>query len=183
MDPDEQSKTLAVSFALLSACLGTFGLLFDGLFTRRGINMQGATMGYAGLMSLLVLSYCIWYKVAPDSKNFSFGNLFSLLFKGLPSQTGFKKYLVAVFFFGFSIAWLTHFFFIWPAFYETFVAYVGTLKRFQILMTVVLGHILFGEGEFKKRLTAAIIIVIGAVLISTDSMPNRIATKIEGLGL
>lgn len=183
LNEEEKSKTLAVSFAFLSACLGTFGLLFDGLFTRRGINMQGATMGYTGLMLILVLTYCIWYKVAPGSKNFSFGNLFSQVFRGLPAKTGFKKYLLAIFFFGFGIAWLAHFFFIWPAFYETFIAYVGTLKRFQILMTVVLAHFLFGEGEFKKRLTASIVVIIGALLISTDSMPNRIATKIEGLGL
>ena len=59
---------------------------------------------------------------------------------------------------------------------------VGTLKRLQILVSVVLGFLIFKEQQFKQRFLAAILVIAGAVLISMDDLPARITTHIAGWG-
>jgi hypothetical protein len=62
------------------------------------------------------------------------------------------------------------------------VAYVGTLKRLSILTSVVLGYVFFKETKFKQRMWAASFIVAGTILIASDGLPARLASKIAGLG-
>lgn len=81
-----------------------------------------------------------------------------------------------------GILWVLHVVTIYPTFSRTFVAYVGTLKRFNILLSVIFGYLFFKEKDFKKRLWAAIIIVTGAMLIASDDLPGRLTTKIDYLG-
>ena len=166
----ERNKTIVVMLALASACLGTIGLLFDGLYTRRSITMQGLVLAAMGLTAFLTIAYAACYVIFPDAQ---------------PEQKFAKhlqwKTLVPILAMG--ILWVVHVLAIWPAFNQTLVAYTGTLKRFSVLISVVLGFLIFHEQDFKKRFWAASLIIAGAILIATDDLPARLATKIEGLGL
>jgi drug/metabolite transporter (DMT)-like permease len=69
-----------------------------------------------------------------------------------------------------------------PLYFEAYVAYVSTLYRLQILFTVVLGYLIFKEQDIKKRLVAATIIIVGAMLIASDDLPARITSHLELFG-
>lgn len=168
LSPEEKNKTIVVSLALGSAVLGTIGLLFDGLFTRRGVDLQGLSLGAMTMTAILSTIYLVWYLIRPDGKG-QFLSLFS------------KKYLLSLT--AISFAWILLVITAYPTYNQTFVAYVGTLKRLGILISVVVGSFYFGEEDFKKRLWATILIVLGAILISTDDLPQKITTEIEKLGL
>jgi len=172
LSKEERGQTLVVAMAFVSALMDTVGLLFDGLYTRRGGDMQGLMMAIIALIGSLGLSYTIWYFVKPDSSPAQKTNFFSVI-------SGKKMIGLIVLF---AVVWSLHWILIQPTFNKAFVAYVGTLKRFHIIIGVVLGHILFKEGDFKKRLGAALLIILGAVLISMDGLPARVSAKIEGLG-
>lgn len=170
----ERNKTIVVSLALTSACMGTIGLLCDGLYTRRGIDVQGLTLGSMAYAAILVFNFAFWYTIFPDRKPIAqYAN------GGRPIRFE-NKYLLILLVIG--ILWVVHIYTIWPAFNKTYVAYAGTLKRFSILVSVVFGSIIFKEQDFKKRLVAAFLVVIGAYFISLDNLPLRIATRIEGWG-
>jgi uncharacterized membrane protein len=165
----ERRKTIVVSLALGSACFGTIGLLFDGLYTRRSVSMQGLVLASMGLVAFLTTAYVIWYWIRPDAKpGQRLGNCFR------------KPIILPILMMG--ALWVLHVLAIQPTYLHTYVAYTGTLKRFSILITVVLGSLLFKEADFKKRLWAAIIIVAGALLIASDNLPLRLSTKIAGFG-
>ncbi|MDP3741675.1 MAG: hypothetical protein Q8R08_05135 [bacterium] len=166
----ERNRTMVVTLALASACMGTVGLLFDGLYTRRAVSVQGMVLASTGFTGLLFLVYSVWYRVFPDSKTDQY------ISAGL--KPGVRWLIV-----GMGIMWVLIVLGIQPAYNQTFVAYVGTLKRLSILLSVVLGYFFFREAEFKKRLWAASLIVMGAILIASDNLPARLATRIEGLGL
>lgn len=174
LSPEERDKTIVVSLALGSACMGTVGLLFDGLLMRRGVNLHGLFIGSMVQALALGSIYAVWFWFRPDN--------------GIrkPEAAAEKKYThISLFFYfvGIIAAWIIAVWLVNPAFNKTLVAYVGTLKRFSIIASVVFGWIFFGETEFKKRLWAAVLIVLGALFISLDDLPARIATKIEGIGI
>jgi len=160
--------------ALGSACFGTIGLFFDGLYTRRGIDMQGLTMAMITLFGIMAAGYLFFYILKPD-KTPKTEKFFGL------SAYGKNKKAVALI--GVATLLVVIIFLIQPTFNHTYVAYTGTLKRLSILMSVVMGHLFFNEGDFKKRIWAAILIIAGAILISTDDLPVKISSQIEGWGL
>lgn len=170
LSKEERNKTIVVTLSLGSACMGTIGLLFDGLYTRRAVTMQGLILASTALVSILFLVYMVWYAVKPDAKP-------TQQFYGCFQRTILLPILAL------GILCVLHVVAIQPTFNLTFVAYTGTLKRFSILMSVILGFLFFREEDFKKRLWAAVLIVAGAVLIAADDLPARLATKIEWLGL
>lgn len=172
LNADERSKTLVVCLSLGSAAMGTVGLLFDGLYTRRGVNMQGlviATVAFTGLMSG---AYASWYLLKPDSTPGQRADFLTAVFG--------RKFALLVLLF--AITWALQAISIQSTFNKSFVAYVGTLKRFHIFFSVILGYWLFREAEFKKRLWASVLIILGAIFISMDGLATRIATKVEILG-
>ena len=132
--------------------------------------MQGLVLAATTLVLILTVVYACWYVIRPDTTRSIFDTPFML-----PSVV----YLVPLF----GIVWMLHVVTISPAFNHTFVAYVGTLKRFSVLMSVALGYLLFKEGEFKKRLWVAALVVTGALLISADGIPQRLSSHMELLGL
>lgn len=178
---DERNKTLVVLMALGSATMGTVGLLFDGLYTRRGVTMQGLVVAVTGLTGILTLTYLVWYVVKPDTKPVSMGNGLALLGNNgrvITKKPGTAWVLVVMF----GVLWVAQVLLIQPAFKHTFVAYVGSLKRLAVLFSVVAGYFFFHETEFKKRLWAAVLIVAGAICISLDDLPSRLSAHVEGLG-
>jgi len=174
ISPEERSKTIVVSLALGSATMGTVGLLFDGLLMRRGINLHGLFLGSMTQALAMGITYSIWYGLRPDTKSKN---------QTAAKKTQVRRVLLISAFAGITAAWIIAVWLVNPAFNKTLVAYVGTLKRFSIIASVVLGWIFFSEVEFKKRLWAAILIVFGSLLISLDDLPTRIATKIAGIGI
>lgn len=169
LSKEERNKTIVVTLALGSAFMGTIGLLFDGLYARRSLTMQGLILASMGLVSILLLIYASWYLIRPDAKSMQrFHN-------GLQ-----RTILLPILVMG--ILWVLHVVTIYPMFNRTFVAYVGTLKRFNILLSVIFGYLFFKEEDFKKRFWAAILIVVGAMLIASDDLPTRLTTKIDYLG-
>jgi len=157
----ERNKNLAVMLSLGSAGLGTIGLIFDGLYSRRSINIQGLIFSAGVFVGLLCLIYLAWYLLrsatqpAQRFRSISRRAIFGLLAMG--------------------VLWVMQVVTIYPTFAKTFIAYTGTLKRFSILISVVLGYFLFHEQDIKKRLWAAIIILAGVILISLDDLPARLS--------
>lgn len=163
----DTAMVIVLSFG--SACLGTVGLLFDGIWTRRsGIGMQGLILGAMAFTAALSAIYGAWYCIAPDAtaqhrKGFA-------LFRE-------RTYSLALL--GISTAWILHIIFVYPVYNETYVAYVGALKRFSIPMSVLLGFLVFGEKKLATRMQAAVLMVIGAGLIARDGLAHRISKKFE----
>lgn len=170
--PELKGKALVVRISVLCACLGALGLLMDGLFVRRGGNLQGLILGAMTLTAILLIAYCAWYLISPDATPAQKANALPYFFTCVG----------VLLFLGMSIMTIVEYFFTYPAFDNTYVAYVGSLKRFHILISVILGRVFFGESEFKKRFFAACLILIGAILISTDQIPANLSSKIESLG-
>lgn len=176
LSPSERNKTIVVTLALGSACGGMVGLLFDGLYTRRAVTIQGLVLAATGLVCFLFLVYLGWYLIRPDAKKDPSGKQIQKFSACLNKTT---MILLAVL----GILWVAHVLAIAPTFNHTLIAYTGTLKRLSILVSVVLGYFIFKESDFKKRFLAAILIVIGALLIASDDMPARLSAHIVGLGL
>ena len=170
LSPEERNKTIVVTLALGSAAFGTMGLLFDGLYTRRGVNMQGLVLG--AMIFTAILSSVYWIcNLISDRK--------MVRVISPPHRWTRKIFVAVVLCSGF---WVGHILLIWPSYGHTFVAYVGSLKRFSILFSVLAGWWFFKEGDIKKRLWAAIFIISGAIFISLDDIPTRLTSKLEWLG-
>lgn len=172
LTPEERGKTIVVTLAFASACCGTVGLLFDGLFTRRGVDLQGLCLGIMVLTAVLTGSYFVQLLIRPDTTPEQKKNGFYVCF---------KRYYPLVFLVV-AGAWVAHVFLINPTYHHTYVAYIGTLKRFAILASVVLGFLFFKEQDFKKRFLAALLVIVGVILISMDDLPSRISTQMVILG-
>lgn len=173
LSPVERSKTLAVTMALGSATLGTFGLLCDGLYTRRGIDQQGLVLAALVLVVNLATVYSVWYLLWPDN------SLKKSAQEAKTTRLFTPRLLILLAVFG--LLWVGHVLLIQPNFNHAIVAYVGTLKRLSVLLSVLMGWLIFREGEIKKRLLAAALVVAGAVLISFDGLPTRLSDKVSGL--
>ena len=170
--PDDRSKTLAVCWSLASAAGGTFGLLFDSLYVRRAGSLQGIILGSLVLTAILTSSYLLlagpdWFRSRPNLAT-------------VPRIKRPRWLISAVIAFG--LLWVAQVFLIQPTYQATLVAYVGTLKRLSILFAVLGGVLIFRESEIRKRLPAAILIVLGAVCISLDGTPARLSDKIQTFG-
>lgn len=170
LSSEERDKTIVVSLALGSAFFGTIGLLFDGLYVRRGVNVQGLILGGMTFTGFLAIIYGLLSIFKPD--------------RMVNQDSGFpvwsKRTMLAII--GCSLFWVGHILLIAPAYCHTFVAYVGTLKRFSILFSVIMGWWLFRESDIRKRLWAALLIIAGAICISFDGIPAQLSSKLESLG-
>jgi drug/metabolite transporter (DMT)-like permease len=172
LTPEEETSWV-VNLAILIAIIGTFGLLFDGLYTRRGQNLQGLSLAIITMFAILSIGYAIWYFLYPDNNKETQANF------GFDTYRQ-AKYLVSLV--ALAVLWLVIIYTIQPTFNHTYVAYTATLKRLSILVAVLMGIKFFHEEEAKKRIWAAIIIIAGVILISTDDLPSRISAEIQGWG-
>jgi len=164
----DKQRAIIVWLLLGSAMLGTVGLLCDGLSTRRGGDMQGMWLGIVVLFGLLATGYAIQYFLQPDALKKKSGSFRDWTF------------LVAVL--GYAIAYTLTQWLIKPLYFETYVAYVGTLYRLHILFAVVLGYFIFHEQDIKKRFGSSSLIIIGVLLISFEDLPARLTHHIELFG-
>ena len=162
----EKQHAKVVYLMLGAAAFSTVALLCEGLYMRRAQNMQGLFLGMSLLWALLSAAYIPIYFAS---------NATAAEWSG-----EWRRFLLAGLAFGVSVVFITGF--TTPVMLDTYVAYVGTLKRFSILLTVALGYLLFKEQDIKKRFVAAVVIVAGALLITGEDLPARLTAKIELFG-
>lgn len=166
-DAERQKSTVTI-LSLSSAAVGTVGLLADGIMVRRAGDLQGIVFASMVLTSILALAYLPWMLRATFAS------------RDVPSTI--RPFALCVFS-AFAVLWVMHVLLIQPRFDEAFIAYVGTLKRFSVLFAVLAGAFFFREGGIKKRLVAALLIVLGAVLIATDSLPAHLSARLIVMGV
>lgn len=167
----QREKTTVAWLSIGSAFFGTFGLLFDGLYTRRGVNLQGLSIGSMIVVSVLTVTYLLWFAFSSDDRKEAF--------RAVPYWN--RKLMWGSLLTG--ALWVGMVYAIYPAFYVDYVAYVGTLKRLSIISSGLIAWWWFKDQNIKHRLIAAAIVTLGAILLSFDNLPARISTRIEGWGL
>ena len=164
----DRKRTVVVWFMLVAACFGTIGILCDGLYPRRGGDIQGMWLALVVLFGGLAAGYLVPYLLQPSSVKRNSGSLRE------------PKFLAAVILW--ALLWLTIQWLVKPLYFETYVAYVGTLYRLNILFTVLLGWLLFKEQDIKKRFGVATLVIVGALLIASEDLPARLTSKLEVFG-
>ncbi|MDB5189490.1 MAG: putative rane protein [Parcubacteria group bacterium] len=173
----ERQKSLVTMLSLGSATFGTLGLICDGIMVRRAGDLQGIVLAAMTLTVVLSLAYLPWMLRTTFGKKPETASA-----ANEETKESVKAFALTAFC-AFALLWVMHVLLIQPRFNEAFIAYVGTLKRFSVLFAVLAGAFFFREAGIKKRLVAALLIVIGAVLITTDSLPAHLSARLVGLGL
>lgn len=136
------TKSRGVRFAFLSAFLATVSLNFDALAAR------SANIGFAFAVVLAIVAAATLA-------------LSKRLKEPLPAVGSLlRTTLLAGVLFALAVYWSNY------AFRYGITPYVGTLKRLQIPLTIILAYILVGERlRFRERLLGGSVMAIGAVLI------------------
>ena len=178
LKPDDREKLLVTWMALGTAFLGTFGLLFNGLYVRRGVDFQGLIFASMLFAAILAGTCTLWYLAKPDSNEKWQKWLPAIL--AVPSLS--RGSVLQLLFLGWITVWVLHVILIDPAMNSTFIASVGSLKRFSIIFSVLIGWQLFKEGQVVQRMIAALFIIIGALMIAFDGLPEHISSRMELLG-
>lgn len=163
----EQQKRVrernALRWAYGSAILGTVGLVFDGLVSRNGNVGKG--FGVENLLIALVFFAIPLQKKKPSEIGEG---------TALPSLV--RRYKFA---FLLGLLFGLHVIFFMTAFRVAPVAYIGSLKRLTIVVTVILSAWLLGEKKAKQRLWPSFVITAGAVLLAFDPSTAKIMESIE----
>ncbi len=137
-------SSAGVRWAFFAVALSTLSLNYDGLVARRA-NIAFGLGCVVAIAALGNLGIALWRK---EFRGVTFG---AAAGKSLP--------LAALFAIGNVI---TN-----QAYRETIVPYVGTMKRLQIPLTIILAFLILGERKsFRERLAGGVLMTIGAVLIS-----------------
>lgn len=157
MRPETEQKQLlsdvrALRYAYLSAAFGTIGLLCDGLVARSG----SVALGFA--IQLCVIAFVFFIPALREKRK---------AWSDRPQGSRFFAVALGLFF-------GLHVLFVMTAFRFAPVAYVGSLKRISIVLTVFLAWWLLGEKKALKRLWPAGIITAGAVLLALDPSSTAI---------
>ncbi len=160
---EEQKRMRGLRWAYLGALCATVGLMGDGLVARHGDMILAVTIE----LGVLSIVYALLTRRAPakDEGNFApfphrFGrNWRSLVTLGVLFAAPFV--LLGV---GFRLA---------P------IAYIGSLKRLAIVMTVIGGVWLLRERAGKRRIVLACVVVAGSILIALDPTPAVVLDSVD----
>lgn len=164
----DQQKALVVWLVLGAAMLSTAGLLCDGLYARRAGDLQGMWLGYSTLFLALSVGFLVHHRIWAGKK---------VRHEWAADK---KKLLLAVLLY--AACNVGAFWLLQPTYAETLIAYVGSLSRTRILFVVALGYFLLGEKDARRRFVVAFIVVAGIILIATESVPERLTDRLEGVG-
>ena len=166
LSEEEKGRAKVVWLMFASAIFGTLGIICDGLYVRRAGDLQGVILALVVLTALLAIGYVVQYLLTPKSAE-----------KELPvDRTFFLAALCWV------CGWVVHLALIQPTYAQSYIAYVGSLKRLSVLLTIVLGWFLFREEDIRRRLFAGSLMVVGVIFIASDDLPALVITNIVGLG-
>lgn len=174
LDERDRERAKVVALGLGSAALSTFGLLAVGLYVRRAGDFQGMWVGITLNWAIVGAAFILLNLRRPLALLAEWHRqwgVFGLAAVGYAALLVGANYLEV------------------PVFGETFVAYVGTLNRTRILFGVLLvwalaklGSTLFREQHLKRRFVAAIVMLLGATLITSEGLPERLTDRFEIFG-
>lgn len=150
-----QNDMRAVRWAFLSACIGTIGLLFDGILSRSGSVAEGTAIEWLAVS----LAFSMLIRPKPGAQK---------VVSGSKRTWGIALY---------GLLWAGHAILIVNAFRFAPVAYIGSLKRLAIILIVAMSWALLGERKALRRLIPAGIIGIGAMLLVFDPASHAIVDK------
>ncbi|MBI4054483.1 MAG: EamA family transporter [Candidatus Doudnabacteria bacterium] len=139
----------AIRWAMVFAAAGTLALLCEGLVVRNG----SVTLAYFLNQSALTLLFLFFLKKEPVQEE-------------RPYTLYHPKVRLLIMLLG--LAYGLHIMFIVTSFRLTHVASVGTLKRFNIVLTGLMAWWILGEDKAKFRLIPAVVITLGAILLGED---------------
>ena len=149
----ERGRFLALRWAYVGALCATMGLIGDGLVARHG-DMILAVAIELGVLAFVYALFMKRTQIPFDVRRYGrmalLGALFSIPFVALG-----------------------------VAFRLAPIAYIGSLKRLAIVLTVIGGAWLLKESMGTRRTALACIIVTGAVLIAFDPTPAVILDSVE----
>ncbi len=151
----------ALRWAYGSACAGTIGLIFDGLAARNG------NPGLAfGLVSTIIFCFFAFSNVRGSVRS-EFWKVKKILTIAGP----------LVLFCG--ILYGLHAVLITTAMRYAPIAYIGSMKRFSIVVTVLMAYFFLGEMKAIRRIWPALVITIGAILLVLDPSIATIISKAQ----
>ncbi|MEK9186420.1 MAG: EamA family transporter [Patescibacteria group bacterium] len=146
------SKSVGIRYAFGAACLGALALNYDGLIARTAdIKFALAVKWLIVALPCLFMSF-MRKEIKKETSD-----------RCAPRRFAFR-HIIVISLIGvlLSVAGILNA----MAFQETIVPYVGTLKRLQIPMTIILAYFFLGEKlNFKNRLGGGIIMAVGALLV------------------
>lgn len=149
----------ALRYAYVGAIIGTIGLISDSLVAKSG----SVPLGFSMQAILLTLGFSVLIQNQHNNLNIS-------------NKTSVIKKIFLLTMLG--IFYGLHVIFIMTSFRIAPVAYIGSLKRLSILLTVVLATFILKEKNAKQRLIPAGIITFGAALLAFDSSIEKLIDKI-----
>ena len=150
----EAQTRSALRWAYGSAVMGTFGLLATGIMSRHGDVVFGNAVDQ--IITSLIFLFAFSYLSRNEKK-----------VERLPVWERITKYWPLLSLMG--IFYALHMVFIISAFRLAPVAYIGSLKRISIFITVLLAVFVLKETKMSwRRIGLASIIAVGAVLLALD---------------
>lgn len=161
--PEEQRNRMrALRWAYGSALCATVGLMGDGLVARHGDMILAVALE----LGMLALVYAIVLRrTAKDEGHFTpFVERLRLHWRPLALMCG-----------GFA----TPFIMLGVAFRLAPIAYVGSLKRLAIVLTVMGGVWLLRERAGGRRITLTVVITAGAMMLAFDPTPGVVLNSLE----
>lgn len=151
----EVLKLRALRWAYGTALFSAVGLIADGLVARHGDMLLAVTIE----LGVLACVYAAVFKRTAKEEG-AFG----------PFRVRIREHAASFISFGFAagLIWIL----LGVAFRLAPIAYIGSLKRLAIFLTVAGGIWLLGEQSGVRRMLLSAIIVVGAVLIAFDPAPS-----------
>lgn len=148
-------RALVISYG--SASLGTVGLIGDSVSARAG----GGDLAFGFAVHLIVLAI-VFAVIVPRKKRTNSAN-------AKPSG---RRYWLPILAMGLAFGLLV--FLPLLAFRVAPVAYVGSLKRLGIVVTVLLAWLFLGEARAPRRLIPALVVTVGAIILFLDPASTKI---------
>lgn len=159
----EQQKRRSLRWAYIGALCATLGLTFDGLLARHGNMAFGVTIELFGLT--------VAFGIMHASK---IGNQVTA-----PFTERFRKYWIQIT--GVGVCFGLPFVLLGIAFRLAPVAYVGSLKRLSIPLTLMLAWWVLGEmKKSKRRFLTGGLIAAGAIILALDPTQAVLVDNLDG---
>lgn len=135
-------KNKGVKIALFVACCGAVAINFDKLAVMKSSATfaPGFILVFCGLVGLVKTS------IAGEWKKLEKSHTLQLLTN--------------------PVVWVFVMICYWSAFHYGFAAYIGSLKRINVVFVLILAFLILKEKNAKKRWPGAVIMAIGAALLS-----------------
>jgi drug/metabolite transporter (DMT)-like permease len=150
-DDATATKVVALRWALAVAFAGAVGMIFDGLLSRNGNFMLGHAIQFAGLAGIFFIMKKKELKFVPT-----------------PDTSKEKLLKRTWLLYPIGLIYAVHVFFIATAYRFGPIAYVGTMKRILVILTILFGWWILQEKAARNRLVPGLIVTAGAVLLALD---------------